>query len=89
LGVFRWLFPSTKKGAPATHHVCTMLHRSSRLDTPRPRPRPGPDRRGKRVRACGSPGSIQLHKWCTFSIPLKSNKSLLKYLYGVIHFYSP
>jgi hypothetical protein len=41
LGVFWGLFPSTTKGAPATHHVCIVLHRSSRLDTPRPRPRPG------------------------------------------------
>jgi hypothetical protein len=32
---------------------------------------------------------FQLHKWCTFCIPLRSSKSLLKYPYGIIHFYSP
>jgi hypothetical protein len=29
---------------------------------------------------------IQLHKWCTLSLPHKLNKILSKYSYGIIQF---
>jgi hypothetical protein len=32
---------------------------------------------------------FQLHKWCAFCKPIKSGKGLVKYPYGIIHFYSP